>query len=234
MIKLPGIPTGTVDAVTRDGERALWRPHGDLTLLVSETCSANLPDQIKGNPDAATLIRMRDDQEKYCKLGMLGKFLSWVRRKAPFPPVRESARMFVGHNVGEKQFWRSGQVYLMGYLLREEQLRNGKGVPAFSFYVGVGAFPGTGDAVTAEESSQFVFMNFGQSRKAFLDDMAKLAQALAEALSQESVLLEFSEEGRVALYDYVEADRKNWVSTGDAEKMLEENSYRIPKKVWER
>lgn len=236
MIKIPGVPTGTVDAVTQSGQRARWKPHGDLTLIVSETASQVLPSEIKANPDKATAIKMMSDRERRMSRSLLGRFLDWVFHRGEFPPVRESARIFVGHNVGNEEFWRAGQVYFSGYILREDQLKKGKSaVPAFSFCVGLGAFPSDrGNNITAEESSQFVFMNFSQSKKEFFDDMIDLAGSLAEMMNQESTLLELSEKGSVALYEYIEAKPHNWSEIGDVTKMLKENSYRIPEKVWKR
>lgn len=236
MIKIPGVPTGTVNVVTENGRRARWQPHGDLTLIVSETAKQALPPEIKGNPDAQTLKQMIRDRDKRMERSLLGRFLDWALRRGEFPPVKESARLFVGHNVENAEYWRSGQVYLMGYLLREQQLKKSKhGVPAFSFYVGLGAFPSDrGNNITAEESSQLVFTNFGQSREEFFGDMAELAQLMAENLDQESVLLELSDKGRVAVYEYVEAKRQDWVPLEDTEELLEENSHRVSEKVWKK
>lgn len=235
MIKIPGVPTGTVDAVAQNGERARWKPHGDLTLVVSETAAAqNLPREIKGNPDAETGIKMQRERDKRMARGPLGRFLDWAFRRGEFPAVRESARLFVGHNVQNEEYWRSGEVYLAGYLAREAQLKTRSGaIPAFSFYVGLGAFPSDrGNNITAEESSQFVFINFSQSRTDFIDDMFRLAGELAKMMSQESVLLEISEKGKVSVYDYIEPTNGQWTPKEKTRDLLRENAYRIQEKVW--
>lgn len=213
--KIHGVRTGTIDGFTESGERVKWVPTSELTLVTSDDVVENefvLPRRIAANPSARQGFR---------------EFISGDK-----PPVKDTARLFVGFNVGDEEFWRAGQVYLMGYLLRETQLRSSKKIaPAFSFYVGLGAFPGD-KVVSSERSAQFVFMNFAQPHKKFFSDMFELAAEMAEWLHQESVLLEAQGDGKVIYLDYIESDPKKLVDTRAAEDYLEENKHRVKPSVW--
>lgn len=221
MIKIPGLKTGTIDTINQTGnKRVKWVPKGDLMLIASEDAAAHfdldkLPRQIASNAGAAEVKR-------------------FIRDKTAMPITKEEARIIVGFNVKDQPVWRSGQVYLMVFLLREEQLaakKNTETSPAFTmFYAGLGAFPGT-VKVSSERSAQFVFMNFGQDPDQFFEDMADLAQWVAEALLQESVLLELDRDGKTFYLDYVPGESFDW-KLEEAEEYLEENAHRITEKVW--
>lgn len=222
MTKLPGLKTGTINTINQTGDkRVKWVPKGDLILIASKDAAdhfdlGKLPRQIASNPTAA--------QAK-----------QFIRDNDAVPLTKEEARIFVGFNVKDKPTWRTGQVYLMLFLLREEQLQARKktdALPAFTmFYAGLGAFPGNVQ-VASERSAQFVFMNFGQDPDDFFDDMADLSMLAAEALLQESVLLELDKSGKTFYLDYILSEGFEW-DLPEAEEYLEENAHRITKKVWE-
>ncbi len=217
-MKLPGIKTGTINTITSDGSRRIhWRPTGELVLIASEGAAEHynlLPRKIAANAGATEAKRLLRDSSA--------------------PLARDEARIFVGFNVKDKPTWRSGEAYLMCYLTREEQLgerKNTKAQPAFTmFYAGLGAFPGN-VTVTSERSAQFVFLNFGQSKDDFFDDMLDLAQLLAESLLQESVLVEFVHDGKTFYADYIEGQNYDW-TVAEAKAYLEENAYRLDPKVY--
>ncbi len=211
--KIKGVRTGTVDAVTDSGDRVKWVPKSELLLVSNgEGGETGMPERIAANPSAR---QARDE------------FFSKDKKL-----VRDTARLFVGFNVGSEDYWSAGQVYLMAYLLREQQLSGRKGAPAFSFYIGLGAFPGD-KIVASERSAQLVFMNFSQSSAEFFEDMFDLAGQLAEWLHQESVLLEAQDGGQVVYLDYIESDPEKVAPMKKAEDMLEKNSHRIEPSVWE-
>lgn len=221
--KLHGVRTGTVDTMTDGGRRAKWVPQSELTLISSADgfihgskdldlyTEALLPRRIAANPNAAQ-----------------AKAELFSKKK---PTVKAAARLMVGFNVGSEPYWRAGEVYLLAYLNREEQLKNGQAMPAFSFYVGLGAFPGD-KLVASERSAQLVFMNFGQPSKAFFSDMIDLSKEMAEDMNQESVLLELQENGQVIYLDYIEPKKRNWSPLDDTKKWLNENKIRIEPSVW--
>lgn len=207
--KLPGIRTGTVDSFTDSGQHVRWVPKSELVMVDGGQC--DLPRRISANPNS---------RQGYAEFS----------RKEP-GVVRDGARLFVGFNVGGDEVWRAGEVYLAAYLLRQEQLRGKRGAPAFTFYVGIGAYPGD-KVVASERSAQIVFMNFGQSSKAFFKDMFDLSATLAEELSQESILLELQEDGHVTYLDYIDSDRKHIAEIDDTRSWLNENKHCIQQSVW--
>lgn len=213
-IKLPGVKTGTVKGVTDSGRYAHWVPKGELTLIASQSeADQSLPLRIAANPSAEQFVEAA------------------LNRATPL--ARSAARIFVGFNVGDKPVWRAGQVYLAGFLLREKQLQKTPSTfPAFSFYVGLGAFPGQGAIVSSERSAQFVFINFNQKYEDFARQIGYLGAELASVLHQESTLVELSREGQVTNMDYVDVDAKDRLSVKEAKAWLDKNAYRIEKSVY--
>lgn len=214
--KIHGVRTGTIDGFADNGWRVKWIPKSELILISSDDTALDrvqfgYPRSIAANPSTDQAF-----EELY----------SGDRKQ-----IKDAARLFVGFNVGNKKVWRAGEVYLMCYLLREEQLSGGKGYPAFSFYVGCGAFPGD-KIVVSERSAQLVFMNFGQKTYDFSKDMFKLAEKLGEALSQESILVEIQSEGETVYLDYIETSSLLWLDVDDAKVGLEENKDLLEPKIW--
>lgn len=190
VIKLPGIPTGTIDGFTSDTHRRVkWLPRGPLTLVAStDALAESLPKEIAANPTRVLAKQMWRDPGK--------------------PAAKQSARLFVGFNVGDRQEWSQEDVYKVAYLLREKQLSDTGSLAAFSFYAGLGAFPGVSGKVVTEKSAQIVFMNFRQKAEEFFDDMIDLAADMANYLHQESVLLEISKSGKVFYLEYVDSEHR--------------------------
>ncbi len=209
MEKLHGIKTGTVDSFTLSGKRVRWIPKGPLIRVGG---NSDLPSEVAANPSAQQAA---------------DEFLSGKPIK-----FRETARLFVGFNVGDKPVWRTGQVYLLAYILRDRQIKkSGKGAPAFTLYLGVGAFPG-GAVVASEHSAQLVFINFSQKGDAFIREMFELAQMLAENLHQESVLIEVQRQGGISQYEYIEANQQFWVPVSETKKFLNENKDLVLDEYW--
>jgi hypothetical protein len=166
---------------------------------------------------------MMEDVEAY----LAPWYVRWFRSKKR--AVRDSARLFVGFNVNPDKGdlihkWNAGQVYQAAYLLRKQQLENSGLPPAFSYYVGLGAFPGVKGVVVSEKSAQIVFMNFGQASKTFHRDMVSLSARMADRLHQESVMLELTDRDGVFKLDYVDSKRRmpveetlNWLDDHKAE-----------------
>lgn len=213
MTKFKGVRTGTIDTIADNGWRAKWVPKSELTLISSADAEEVdfLPRRIAANPNSTQAKTDLFSKEK--------------------PRVKAAARLMVGFNVGSKPFWRAGEVYLLTYLDREEQLSDGRAMPAFSFYVGLGAFPGD-KIVASERSAQLVFMNFGQESKEFFSDMMDLSQTLAEDMNQESILLELQEDGQVVYLDYIEPNKKDWTDLDEIKAWLVENKNRVEPSVW--
>ncbi len=209
-IKLPGVKTGTIDSFTNSGDRIKWSPKSELTLVAS--APVEMPKKIAANPS-----RRQSGQ---------------AIRSGNHGGATEAARIFVGYNVAKKPTWRSGEVYLATYLLREAQLlKRKKGFPAFSFYVGWGAFPGD-VKVSSEQSAVVEFINFTQSQAVFFDDMNNLAADLAEFLHQEAVLLELSKGGRQTYMDYVDADEDQFTEVDTAKATLTANKDYVSPSIW--
>ncbi len=215
MIKLPGVPTGTFKAVV-DGKIVRWTPKSSLTLIASQSAAEeglSLDREVHANPS--------------------GKAAKTEWRTAPM--VSESARLFIGFNVGDRPLWRAGEVYLLTFLLREKQLieAGGKGNPAFSYYVGIGAFASIGQPVAAEKSAQIVFLNFDQNSNDFFDSMIDLAEDVGAWLSQESVLVELSKQGNAFYSKYIDANKDISKTVQTTKKYLNDNAYRIGKDVYD-
>ncbi len=203
---LPGLHTGTVDDYTdTTHEHFRFQPQGTLALMTNEPVLAEkLPREISSNPSEDELLERVDSH-------MAPWYVRWFRSKKS--AVRDSARLFVGFNVNANNGdlihkWNAGQVYQTAYLLRRKQLEDSGLPPAFSYYVGLGAFPGTKGVVISEKSAQIVFMNFGQSSKAFHRDMVSLSARIADRLHQESVMLELSDRDGIFRLDYVDSKRR--------------------------
>ncbi len=215
MVKLPGVPTGTFTAVI-GGRLIKWKPQGDLTLIASQAAAEQgLEREIASNPDPDQAIA--------------------TFRKAPH--VHSSARLFVGFNVASVPTWRAGEVYLVTFLARETQLLNRKNAeahPAFSFYVGLGAFPGVGAKVASEKSAQVVFLNYTQDADEFFKDIISLASILCQWLSQEAIIAELTEEGKVIYSEEIWPTKRAaaFKPITETRKYLNENAYRIDPEVY--
>lgn len=213
--KIHGVRTGTIDSFTESGQRVKWVPTSEPVLVsgdYEQDDVADLPLRIAANPNSRQGFQEFKSRDK--------------------TKIRDSARLFAGFNVGAEEIWRPGQVYLMGYLLREAQLKTSKKIdPAFSFYVGLGAFPGK-QVIASERSGQFIFINFGQSSDQFFESMFNLSADLAEWLHQESILLECQDGGKVVYMDYIESNPRKLVDVAEAKEYLEENKHRIKPSIW--
>lgn len=212
-MKLPGVPTGSVNTITPAG-RVRWSPKSELTLIASQSeAERGLPRVVVGNPGP------KDAQ------------VAWRSK----PAAKASARLFVGYNVGDEPVWRSGEVYLLAFLLREKQLATNSNIhPAFSFYAGIGAYgPGTGLPVSSEKSAQIVFLNFDQKQETFFDQIIELAAMMAAQLNQESVMVELSRKGSGFYTDLIYADPEYAATVAQTRRYLNENAERIGAEVFE-
>lgn len=118
----------------------------------------------------------------------------WSAAKALY-----AARIFVGFNVGSKPRWKLDDVVRIVRRVRKRQV----GDPSSSFVLqrGIYAHAETVDGkrlVVDEKGAQVIIVNtpeMGSTTREFQQQMADLAEELATALKQESVILEIQRGG---------------------------------------
>jgi hypothetical protein len=106
----------------------------------------------------------------------------------------QAARLFVGFNVGQDPTWSMGKLMELVKRIRAEQ----KLPPDASFLFQKGYYTHEASKeLVEEEGAQIIVLNiFDQSRKAFERDVRRLADKIAYAMKQESVIIEFQDGGK--------------------------------------
>jgi hypothetical protein len=115
----------------------------------------------------------------------------------------QSARLFVGFNVGSEPMWSLGRVMELVKDIRAEQAER----PDASFLYQRGYYTheldeSGKDVLVEEDGAQIIVLNtFETAPKTFEQQMKQLADKLAYAMEQKEVIVEFQRGGRT--YDTV-------------------------------
>lgn len=103
-----------------------------------------------------------------------------------------SARIIIGQNVGPTPTWTPDDIKAVLFSIYEKI--NPKD-PGMTLVQGEGVFRGQRNLVS-EKSSQISIINFALAREQFEDVMFQLAHGVADALLQESVILDLQNRGQ--------------------------------------
>lgn len=109
-----------------------------------------------------------------------------------------SARMFIGFNVGQTPKWNVDYLAQLVRRVRSEQTNDeGKKIPPdASFVIQKGMYTNKGQPTVYENSVQLIVLSlFGESDKKFKDNMLEMAGIIARELEQREVILELQTEG---------------------------------------
>lgn len=112
-----------------------------------------------------------------------------------------SARIIIGQNVGPKPIWTPDDIKAVIFSIYEKI--NPKD-PGMTLVQGEGVFRGQRSLVS-EKSSQISIINFALTREQFESVMFQLAHGAADALLQESVILDLQNRGQSYHGDMIES-----------------------------
>lgn len=113
-----------------------------------------------------------------------------------------SARLFVGFNVGDETVYDMKDLVAIVREVRELQIDD----PSSSFVYQHGIYKHHDGQVVEEPGAQIIIINMGASPTKFAEDMTELAEAIAERMSQEEVVVEIQRNGVVKRVFGVSAD----------------------------
>lgn len=122
----------------------------------------------------------------------------WRESKAQFGHIRDvpgdrfAARIIIGHNVGADPIWTTDDIKTVVFSIYE---KINPADPGLTIVMGEGIFRGSGDLVS-EKSSQISIINFTLTQDEFESAMFQLAHGSADALLQESVVLDLQNRGQ--------------------------------------
>jgi hypothetical protein len=104
-----------------------------------------------------------------------------------------SARLFVGFNVGTETVYEMSDLVSVVRRIREQQVDD----PSSSFVYQHGIYKHHAGDIVEEPGAQVIIINMGASPEEFAAQMVELAEAIAEEMSQEEVVVEIQRNGVV-------------------------------------
>ena len=104
-----------------------------------------------------------------------------------------SARLFVGFNVGQETVYEMDDLVDLVRRVRERQTDD----PSSSFVYQKGIYKHHSGEVVEEPGAQVILINLGATPEQFEKQMVELAEAIADEMSQEEVVVELQRNGIV-------------------------------------
>jgi hypothetical protein len=140
-------------------------------------------------------------KEKGVRFEPQGKAHDFGRNPAHFTVYgvpKNTARMFVGFNVGQKATWNVDDLARVFRTFRSKQKNDdGKPIPIdSSFVIQKGYYTQDNGELVYENSAQLIILSiFGESEHRFAENMIDLAGHISRELQQETVILEVQQKG---------------------------------------